>query len=95
MDTMYQAIFLPLIHMPAQSMKWTYAEGVSNEGQKLSFTKPIYEICKASSSQCYYDPRELGHYLSNFLQNVSHPQAYKHCSKPSVAAQLLHDIDPS
>ena len=36
----------------------------------------------------------LGHYLSNFLQNVSHPQPYKHCNKPHVAGQLWHNIDP-
>ena len=39
----------------------------------------------------------LGHYtyLSNLLQNVSHPQPYKHCNKPHVAAQLLHNTNPS
>ena len=32
---------------------------------------------------------------SYLIQNVSHPPPYKHCNKPHVAAQLLHNIDPT
>ena len=49
--------------------------------------KPMSSVVPVTHNGIIYDPGELGHYLSNLLQNAYHSQPYKHCNKPHVVAQ--------
>lgn len=57
-------------------------EGTTEKCLRVPGTNQTYESCNGSLSLCDYNPGELGHYLSKFLQNGSHPQPSKQCNQP-------------